>query len=104
MAEIDFSKLRILVIDDESFTRQIIERILYELGIDHVTLASDGIDGMTKFSKTNENFDLIVCDLKMPNMDGFKFVKKLRENTELPNANVPVENPMGAIRILRKFW
>lgn len=90
MADIDFGKLRILVIDDEAFTRQIIERILYELGIENVTMATDGIDGMAKFSKTNDNFDLVTCDLKMPNMDGVEFVKRLRENTELPNTDVPI--------------
>ena len=90
MGDFDFTKLRVLVIDDEPFTRQIIERILYELEINNVTLASDGLDAMTKFSTTNDNFDLVICDLKMPNMDGFEFVKLLREKTHLPSANVPV--------------
>ena len=90
MGDIDFTILRVLVIDDETFTRQIIDRLLYELGIDNVTMASDGLDAMTKFSMTIENFDLVICDLKMPNMDGFEFVKLLREKTQLPSKNVPV--------------
>ena len=90
MAEIDFANLRVLVIDDETFTRQILERTLNELEIGSVTLAIDGLDGLTIFSNARNNFDLVICDLKMPMMDGFEFVRRLREKKYLPNANVPI--------------
>ena len=90
MAEIDFANLRVLVIDDETFTRQILERTLNELEIGNVTLAIDGLDGLTIFSNARNNFDLVICDLKMPMMDGFEFVRRLREKKYLPNANVPI--------------
>ena len=90
MTDFDITKLRILVIDDEPFMRQIIERVLYELGIDQVTAAEDGSKALSKFSTVHENFDLVICDLEMPNMDGFEFVRQLRAKTEIPNSNVPV--------------
>ena len=90
MMDFDFTKLRILVIDDELFMRQLTHRVLDELGINQVTAAEDGFDALTKFSPTRKNFDLVICDLEMPNMDGFEFVRRLRFKNELPNWNVPV--------------
>ena len=90
MTDADITKLRVLVVDDEPFLRQLVERILYELGITQVTAATDGFDALSKFSPTLVNFDLVICDLEMPNMDGYEFVRRLRAKTELPDSNVPV--------------
>jgi len=90
MNDIDMTKLRVLVIDDRAFTREIIETVLFELGISNVTQAVNGVDALSKFSTIDANFDVVICDLEMPNMNGFEFVKQLRENTHLPCTNVPV--------------
>ncbi len=90
MADLDWTKLRVLVIEDESFTRQILERILNELEVGKVTTAGNGLEGLEIFSKARNLFDLVICDLEMPNMDGLEFVKQLREKTHLPSAKVPV--------------
>lgn len=87
---VDLTKLRILVIDDESFTLQILQRILFEIGIVTVTTADDGFDGLTKFSNARNAFDMVICDLEMPNMDGLEFVRRLREKKYLPNSNIPI--------------
>ena len=70
MEDIDFTKLRILVIDDLPFTRQLIVRLVEELGVKKVSVAADGAKGLTIFDDSVEGFDLIICDLEMPNMDG----------------------------------
>ena len=88
--DFDITRLRILVIDDELFMRQLTHRVLDEIGIYQVTAAEDGFDALTKFSTTRKNFDLVICDLEMPNMDGIEFVSRLRHNSKLPNSNVPV--------------
>lgn len=90
MDDIDLTKLRVLVIDDRAFTRELIETVLYELEIINVTQAVNGIDAFSKFSMINANFDLVICDLEMPDMDGFEFVKQLRERENIPCTNVPV--------------
>ena len=61
--DFDITRLRILVIDDELFMRQLTHRVLDELGIYQVTAAEDGFDALTKFSTTRKNFDLVICDL-----------------------------------------
>jgi len=70
-------KARILVIDDDVFQ---IKLLKYKLVKDdyQVATALNGLDGLKLLEK--EKFDLIVCDLMMPGMDGFLFLQKVREN------------------------
>ncbi len=90
MADIDFAKLRVLIVDDEPFMCKLLTRILGELEIQTITEAADGAQALTKFSNARNDFDLVICDLEMPNMDGFEFVRRLREKKYLPNSNVPI--------------
>ena len=90
MEEVDIKKLKILVIDDLPFTRQLIVRLLEELGVEWVNVAADGVEGLKAFDDQVDGFDLIICDLEMPNIDGVEFVRKLRQKAPLPNADVPV--------------
>jgi len=65
---------RILVIDDEksirSSLREVLEYEKYE-----VELAEDGSMGLEKFA--NGKFDVVLCDIKMPNMDGIEVLEKI---------------------------
>ena len=90
MEEINFKRLEILVIDDEPFMRRLISRVLSELEMEKVSLAADGAEGLIKIKESMNGFDLIICDLEMPNMDGFEFVRKLRDQAPSPNADTPV--------------
>ena len=82
--------LDVLVIDDEPFIRKLIARMLFELGVKNVVDAEDGADGMNKVRQSRKGFDVIICDLEMPNMDGFGFVRLLRNDKTISNPNVPV--------------
>ena len=90
MTSIDFSKLRVLVVDDEPFMRQLLARVLDEIEVKEITEAGDGLSALSIFSSARNMFDLVICDLEMPNMDGFEFVRQLREKEYLPNSNVPI--------------
>ncbi|MCQ2252891.1 MAG: sigma-54 dependent transcriptional regulator [Bacteroidales bacterium] len=67
---------KILIIDDERSIRNTLKDILsYE---NHeVTLAQDGIEGIETVGK--DKFDIILCDIKMPKMDGLEVLDKLME-------------------------
>ena len=90
MEEVDIKKLSVLVIDDQSFVRQLFGRLLEELGVEKVSLATDGAEGLKLLDDSVDDFDLIICDLEMPNMDGFEFVRKLRDKAPSPNSDTPV--------------
>ena len=65
-------KKKLLVIDDEENMRLFLKAMLEKEGYD-VSLASDGQEGLQVLEQ-NE-FDTILCDLRMPKMDGLTFLK-----------------------------
>jgi DNA-binding NtrC family response regulator len=66
----------ILIIDDERAIRSVLKDILSNEGF-KVEEAADGEEGFRKFSAGG--FDLVLCDIKMPKMDGMEFLQKAME-------------------------
>ncbi len=69
----------VLVIDDSATVRKFVSVSLEMQGFD-VSVACDGMDALEQLPK--RKFDLVITDLNMPNMDGFEFIRALRENPE----------------------
>ena len=69
-------KSHILVIEDEEGLRFLLESKLLHLGY-NVSVAATGRHGLQKI-KSGTNFDLILCDLKMPGMDGLELFKEYK--------------------------
>lgn len=67
---------RILIIDDERSIRNTLKDIL-EYEKYEVDLAEDGIEGLDKAAKAR--YDVILCDIKMPRMDGIEVLEKLQQ-------------------------
>ena len=72
---------RILVVDDEERIRTIIKKYAEFEGYD-VTEAANGIEAVQICKE--QDFDLIVLDIMMPELDGFSTCKKIRENKDIP--------------------
>jgi DNA-binding NtrC family response regulator len=66
---------KILVVDDEEYTRAYFKGILAPEDYD-VSFAKDGSDALEKWS--NEPFDLIIMDIRMPGIDGMEALKRIR--------------------------
>ncbi len=80
---------RLLIVDDSATMRQLLVMALRKIdGIGPLVLveAKDGQDGYEKFKTTH--FDLVMTDIRMPNMDGLQLINKLRD--ELGNKTVPI--------------
>lgn len=73
----------ILIIDDEKAIRKTLSEILSFEGY-KIDEAADGEEGLKRFGE--KNFDLVLCDIKMPKIDGIEFLEKAREI----NADIPI--------------
>jgi len=72
----------ILIIDDEKSIRKTLNEILSFEGY-KIEEAADGEEGLKKFKE--KNFDIVLCDIKMPKLDGIEFLERAREiNDEVP--------------------
>ncbi len=78
--------IKILVADDSSTMRRILKQTLSRIGFNDVTEAADGADAFAKCQAAQ--FDCILTDWNMPEMDGLELAIKVRA---MPNyANVPI--------------
>ena len=69
---------KILIIEDEEPIRRVLVRILSEESEDYqISEEEDGKSGLNRLLK--EEFDLVLCDIKMPKMDGIEALQKARE-------------------------
>ena len=75
---INLSDLRILVVDDEQRTRNLLKDALKALGFLNVTLARDGSMAWQLFVETSPPFDLVISDWNMPRMSGLDLLKRVR--------------------------
>ncbi|RYG71428.1 hybrid sensor histidine kinase/response regulator [bacterium] len=83
-SEVDAAPKRVLLVEDSITTRTQEKRILEGAGY-KVTVAVDGLDGWNKLA--GGEFDAVVSDVEMPNMDGLTLAARIRQNEkyrELP--------------------
>ena len=75
---------KILIIEDEAAIRRVLVKILSEENdAYHVQEAEDGLAGIEKIRK--EDFDLVLCDIKMPKMDGVEVLEAVKKiKPEIP--------------------
>jgi DNA-binding response OmpR family regulator len=69
--------IQILVVEDDPDVQLLLTKQLKAAGY-LVTVASDGLDALVKLEQLRPR--LIVCDVMMPNLDGFELIKALRGN------------------------
>jgi DNA-binding NtrC family response regulator len=75
---------RILIIEDEAAIRRVLKKIISEENEKYqVEEAEDGLAGIEMISKSD--FDLVLCDIKMPKMDGVEVLEKVKKiKPEIP--------------------
>ena len=83
MTEINLHNLsgKILVIDDESINRRIIVAMLEKLGL-QAEATANGVEGLKAIAINN--FDLVILDMIMPEMDGLEVYKRILEIPDRP--------------------
>jgi two-component system chemotaxis response regulator CheY len=78
--------LKFLIVDDFSTMRRIVRGLLKEMGCNNAEEAEDGAVALAAMKA--QRFDFVVCDINMPNMNGFDFLKAVRADESLKH--IPV--------------
>jgi DNA-binding NtrC family response regulator len=104
-AEAGLRKSHVLVVDDEELYRRSLERILRRVG-HTVSEARDATEALTAISE--QGFDLVLVDLRMPGLNGIELVRQIRDvNPDLPCIMVTgFGSPESSVDALRAgaFW
>ncbi len=79
-------KTKFLVVDDFSTMRRIVRNLLKELGYTNVDEAEDGAVALQKLNSAQ--FDFVVTDWNMPNMDGLTLLQTIRQTPHLKHLPV----------------
>jgi len=73
---------KVLIIEDSKISRELLEREMEEKGYEFVS-TSDGFEGLKMAKKINP--DLILLDVMLPSMNGFKIARLLKFNKKYKN-------------------
>lgn len=104
---------KVLIVEDEKVLNEAYELVLQRNGFE-VTPAFNGQEALAKTK--DQQFDLILLDLRMPKMDGVEFLKKLKPAKNAPNTKIIIfsnyddQNEVdeaiksGATRYILKAW
>jgi len=85
--------MKILVVDDEAGVREVLRKGLTEIGKFSVEVAATGVEAMEKIE--GDVFDLVLTDVKMPEMDGMELLRKIKASR--PEVMVILMTAYGSI-------
>ncbi len=80
----------ILIIDDEPISRVAVTKTLGNIGVGNVSEADNGNDALRLLETADPKINVIICDIEMPEMTGYEFVRRVRYGTVPEYAKVPI--------------
>jgi CheY-like chemotaxis protein len=103
----------VLIVDDEEMIRTLASMILKSAGYQVLT-AANGVEGVALYRSYAKRIDLVITDLKMPVMDGYRMVRLIRETNgaariicmsgfadeEIPQGVMFLSKPFGPDKLL----
>ncbi len=98
MQRYDFSRLSVMIVDDNRMMRALLQSLLESFGVGSVIRAGNGEDGLHILA--NEPVDMVITDWLMSPLDGLEFVRAVRTGKRSPNRLVPIVMMTG----LSEMW
>ncbi len=87
-------KRRILIVEDASYMREMIEEMLDHEEYEIVGVAVNGIEAVSKYKELEPKPDIVTMDLVMEGMDGIQAIKEIKKYD--PNAVIVVISALGS--------
>ena len=84
----NFSSIAALVVDNDQYSIGILAQILRGFGLTKHTIVDRGEDAKTQLGRNK--FDLIICDLVLPDMSGTDLLRWLRRHPDPPTQRAPI--------------
>jgi CheY-like chemotaxis protein len=79
---------KVLIVDDEYYTRKVVRTLLLLVGVSDIHDASDGPSGLEAIRTLGP--DVVILDWEMPGMTGAEFARQVRSPNSFPYPNVPI--------------
>jgi CheY-like chemotaxis protein len=85
----DFRDTHALVVEDEEFARTLTSQVLRGFGCPSVQTAMNGNKAIDILCAATRSFDLIICDFRMPKMNGIELLKEIRKGVPGVARDIP---------------
>ncbi|MBJ7415101.1 MAG: response regulator [Niveispirillum sp.] len=76
MADVDFAKLKVLIVDDDQFYRGILKRLLFQAGVRMIAEAENGEAAIASITRLKP--DAVLCDIEMEPVNGIEVLQRIR--------------------------
>ncbi|WP_183081277.1 EAL domain-containing protein [Paraburkholderia fungorum] len=93
--------VRVLVVENESTQRELIRYKLQQVGVSEVREAQNGMEALSLLH--DNDFDILITDLAMPEMDGMRLMRHLRNKHSRPRILVVGCDDAALLRAVKKF-
>lgn len=90
MAYNPLQSLNVLVVEDQDVAQTMLMRVLKTMGVEHIVVASNGVEAINVLTNVEPMVDLVICDINMPEMDGYEFVRRVRLGAVQGYQEVPI--------------
>jgi len=86
---------RVLLLEDSSFFKELVKGYLVSEGYE-VDTVENGLEGLQMIQEVDYDYDIIVSDIEMPEMDGIEFIKEVRKTESTKNTKALALSSLGS--------
>jgi two-component system, chemotaxis family, chemotaxis protein CheY len=91
MPDFDLQDLRVMVVDDEVFSRRFLTRVLEAIDVAKIIETSGANEALAKLAELGEGeLDVIITDIDMPEVNGYEFSRKIRFGAVSTYKDIPI--------------